>query len=147
MPGREPTGSDLDRQRFGVGWLPTSSPRTLTRVGGEASIPGLAGGPRRSGQGAERVSGLDLVPLLFPPFDADAGVECLEDMVEPARAAQDGRLPSEHVGQRSTDSRPRAAVRSPPTSSAGRKARGTGACRCPPRSISDLIFGAKSGVS
>jgi hypothetical protein len=27
-------------------------------------IPGLAGGPRRSGQGAERVSGLDLVPLL-----------------------------------------------------------------------------------
>jgi hypothetical protein len=98
MPGREPTGSDLDRQRFGVGWLPTSSPRTLTRVGGEASIPGLAGGPRRSGQGAERVSGLDLVPLLFPPFDADAGVECLEDMVEPARAAQDGRLPSEHVG-------------------------------------------------
>ncbi|MDQ3774384.1 MAG: hypothetical protein M3461_08495 [Pseudomonadota bacterium] len=44
------------------------------------------------------MSGLDLVPVPGPPFDADAGVECLEDVVEPARAAQDGRLPREHVG-------------------------------------------------
>jgi hypothetical protein len=84
---------------------PTSSPRTLTRVGGKASIP--IGRRARAGQGAERVSGLHLVPVPGPPFDADAAVECLEDVVEPARAAQGGRLAREHVGPEHRDSRTR----------------------------------------
>ena len=40
----------------------------------------------------------NLVPVPGPPFDADAGVERLEDVVEPARAAQDGRFPAHHMG-------------------------------------------------
>jgi hypothetical protein len=146
---------------------PTSSPRTLTRVRGKASILDWPEGPRRSGQGAGRVSGLDLVPV-----PGSLSMRTLGSSVWKTWSNQ--RVPHKTAGSRESTraagaqrlSDHRAAVRSPPPTSscracrsvssrvsriqspgtgggsgscAGRKARGPGAC--PPRPISDQILG------